>query len=69
MLKIFNDKINELNAETGLEIDLVLKMIAHYGEISTYKIGAFEKLYGKTIIEAHTLLKNSIESNSYVFNN
>lgn len=66
MLNNFNAKIDELKAETGIEIDLTLKLIAHYGEISTYKIGDFEKLYGRSVIEAHSLLKNSIESNSYI---
>lgn len=66
MLNNFNYKINELKAETGIEIGLSLKLIAHYGEISTYEIGNFEKLYGKSVIEAHSLLKNSIDSNSYL---
>lgn len=66
MLKQFQNKLEELRVETGLEIDLSLKLIAHYGELSTYQLGKFEKLYGKTVIEAHGLLKNSILSNSYI---
>ena len=66
MLKHFNNRLGELREETGLEIDLSLKLIAHYGELSTYRIGKFEKLYGKTVIEAHRLLKNSIKSSSYI---
>lgn len=66
MLESFKAKIHELELYTGLKIDLSLKMIAHYGEISTYNIGDFQKLYGKTVIEAHSLLKNSIESDCYI---
>lgn len=66
MLKQFKKRLEELRAETGLEIDLSLKLIAHYGKLSTYRIGKFEKLYGRTVIEAHRLLKNSIKSNSYI---
>lgn len=66
MLANFKLKVEELEMETGLEINLSLKMIVHYGEMATYKIGQFEKLYGKTLIEAHRLLKNSIESDSYI---
>lgn len=65
MLAGFREKTDELSLINGFEIDLSLKMIAHYGELSTYLIGGFEKLYGKAIIEAHALLKNSIRSKSY----
>jgi len=65
MLGRFREKVNELSLINGFEIDLSLKLIAHYGELSTYLIGGFEKLYGKAIIEAHALLKNSIRSKSY----
>ena len=65
MLSSFRKKVKELSDKNGFKIDLTLKLIAHYGEISTYKISDFEKLYGKAIIEAHQLLKNSINSKSY----
>lgn len=66
MVDRFRAKVNELSDENGFEIKLSLKLIAHFGEISTYIIGDFEKLYGKTVIEAHQLLKNAIESRSYL---
>jgi hypothetical protein len=65
-LKNFQRKKSKLADELGIDIDLSLKLIAHYGRISTYKIGSFEKLYGKTVIEAHRLLKNTVPSNTYV---
>lgn len=65
LLDNFREKVKEQSLRNGFEIDLSLKMIAHYGELSTYLIGGFEKLYGKAIIEAHALLKNSIKSKSY----
>lgn len=65
MLGRFREKVEELSHKNGFRVDLTLKLVAHYGEISTYFISDFEKLYGKTVIEAHELLKNSIKSKSY----
>ena len=66
MLDKFNNKLKQLKNDTGIQIDLTLKMIVHYGRIATYKLNKFTKLYGKTVIEAHRLLKNSVKSNSYL---
>lgn len=66
MLYMFDEKVEELSLKHGFKIDLSLKMIVHYGELSTYKIGRFEKLYGRAVIEAHNLLKNAISSASYL---
>ena len=65
MLEKFREKVKELSVQNGFKINLSLKLIAHYGEISNYFISDFEKLYGKAVIEAHELLKNSIKSKSY----
>lgn len=46
-------------------LNLSLKIIAHYGPMTEYKIGPFKKLFGEVVVGAHRLLKNSIESNSY----
>lgn len=66
MLESFNQELALLSEELGREIDLTLKLIAHYGKLAYYKIGKFHKLYGETVIEAHKLLKNPINSNTYV---
>lgn len=58
MRNAFNRKIKELSKSLGTAIDLSLKFIVHYGAFSQYNIGSFRKLYGKTIVEAHQLLKN-----------
>ncbi len=57
-----------LNINNGILIDnkLSIKMIVHYGAIAKYQIGNFSKLYGAVVLEAHLLLKNNIQSNSYV---
>jgi hypothetical protein len=34
--------------------------------MAEYKIGHFKKLYGQVVVEAHRLLKNSIDRNSYL---
>lgn len=46
-------------------LNLSLKVIAHYGPMTEYKIGPFKKLFGEVVVEAHRLLKNSIESKRY----
>ena len=57
MRSAFNRKIEELSKSLSTKIDLALKFIVHYGSFSQYNIGNFRKLYGKTIVEAHQLLK------------
>ncbi len=66
MKEVFNQEVKFLEEEFQLNIDLSLKLIAHYGALAQYNIGKFEKLYGQTVIEAHQLLKNSVNSNTYV---
>lgn len=66
MLESFNQELALLSEELGRKIELTLKLIAHYGKLAYYKIGRFHKLYGETVIEAHRLLKNPINSNTYV---
>lgn len=66
MRSAFNRKIKELSKSLSTTIDLSLKFIVHYGAFSQYNIGNFQKLYGKTIVEAHQLLKNGLaEQPSY----
>lgn len=62
----FRSELLSLTIETGIKIDLGLKLIAHYGSFSEYQVGGFTKLYGTAVIEAHRLLKNSIGSDEYV---
>ena len=66
MKEVFNHEVKFLEEEFQLNIDLSLKLIAHYGPLAQYNIGKFEKLYGQTVIEAHQLLKNSVNINTYV---
>lgn len=66
MLFQFQTELALIGDELGIYPDLSLKLIAHYGNISEYRILNFQKLYGDTIIEAHVLLKNSVDSNTYV---
>ncbi len=66
MFQKFGEQLELLQITTGHHINMSLKLIAHYGELSEFKVGKFEKLYGKAVIEAHRLLKNSVESDSYI---
>lgn len=66
MRNAFNLKIKELSKELSMSIDMSLKFIVHYGKFSQYTIGSFKKLYGKTVVEAHQMLKNEFaEQPSY----
>ena len=66
MARAFEAKRQELQNRFSRTLDLSLKVISHYGPITEYAIGQFKKLYGKVVVEAHRLLKNSIESDSYL---
>lgn len=65
MLSQFQIELALIGEEMGIYPDLSLKLIAHYGSISEYRVLNFQKLYGDSIIEAHVLLKNSVKSDTY----
>lgn len=66
IMKCFNNKYQQLREVYGIEADLSLKLIVHYGTLHTFKIKGFTKLYGRTVIEAHRLLKNGSTNSSYI---
>jgi len=66
MANAFETKRDELQNSFSHPLELSLKVIAHYGPMTEYKIARFTKLYGEVVVEAHRLLKNSINSDSYL---
>ena len=66
MLAAFNAQIKKLKIVFPEVKDLSIKVVVHYGLMSIYEIGRFFKLFGKPLVDAHRLLKNSIPSNTYV---
>lgn len=46
--------------------ELQLKIVAHCGEMQFINVQGNHKPFGQIVIEAHRLLKNSIESDNYV---
>lgn len=66
MKSAFDRKILELQCKYNIDLDLNLKAIAHYGEMTGFSVGGFRKLYGEVVIEAHRLLKNDIPGHSYL---
>lgn len=46
-------------------VNLKLKIIAHYGEVSGYSVNKYEKLFGREVIVAHRLLKNNLHKKEY----
>jgi hypothetical protein len=66
MYQAFNTKFDQLKKMHHLEVDLSLKFIVHYGNIDVYDIKGFRKLYGQTVIESHSLLKNGEGESDYI---
>ncbi len=46
--------------------DLSIKFFIHEGEVAFHKVYDFEELIGKSVIEIHRVMKNSISSDSYI---
>jgi len=65
ILLAFKNMIAKLTVYGNKVTSLSVKSIVHYGMISEFTIGRFEKLYGQPLIEAHRLLKNSIHRATY----
>lgn len=65
ILQAFNRTKRKLQNLHLAASQLTLKSIIHFGDITEYSIGGHTKLYGSTVVEAHRLLKNSIQHNCY----
>ena len=66
MYRAFNNKFEYLKNIHNISVDLSLKFIVHFGDIDVYDIKGFRKLYGQTVIESHSLLKNGQGESDYV---
>lgn len=66
MEEAFQAKLMDFVDSIPESLNLSLKVIAHYGQMTEYKIGPFNKLYGEVVVESHNLLKNSLISDSYL---
>lgn len=64
----FQKALLHLNAVTNSPDlqDLTLKIIVHYGLVSTTEIKGIPKLLGSDIILAHRILKNNIKEDEYL---
>ena len=65
MLFAFNTAIQALNTDYPQVSQLSIKSVVHYGVIGELSVNGFHKLYGQTVVEAHRLLKNHIDSHTY----
>jgi len=66
MLKNFREKVELIEELIERKLDVSLKLIAHYGSFTQYNIGSFSKLYGDAVVQSHALLKNTIQSDTYL---
>ena len=48
-----------------LTMDLAIKVIVHYGPVTSMVVGEFDKLIGPAVIAIHRLLKNSVGLEQY----
>jgi hypothetical protein len=46
-------------------VNLKLKIVAHFGEVSGYSVKQHKKLFGRDVIVIHRLLKNKLEKKEY----
>jgi len=47
-------------------VQLTLKIVAHFGEVTQISVKDHKKLFGKDVILIHRLLKNSLDKKEYV---
>lgn len=65
MLKRFRQVLYSFKDLYPSVLALSLKAIIHYGRMQEFGIDRFQKLYGRVIVDAHRLLKNSVPGNTY----
>ncbi len=46
--------------------DLSIKFFIHEGEVAFHKVCNFDEMIGKAVIEIHRVMKNSVNSDSYI---
>lgn len=66
MLAAFSAAVKCIAETVPLAATLSIKMVATCGALTSFPLAGFEKLYGEAVIKAHRLLKNNIESRTYV---
>jgi hypothetical protein len=66
MLKNFREKLELIEELIERKLDVSLKLIAHYVSFTQYTIGNFSKLYGDAVVQSHALLKNTVQSDTYL---
>ena len=66
MLGSFRHKLEGFSEQFPLTKDLSIKLVVHYGIIGGFSLCSYSKLFGQAVVEAHRLLKNSINTHTYV---
>lgn len=64
-MEVQKKRICQCNACSSVN-NLSLKFILHFDNIELINIKHFKKLYGKGVIIAHRLMKNSVEDKEYI---
>jgi hypothetical protein len=65
MLQAFQNKLETFKDSFPQTSALSIKLVVHYGMIGRFAVGSYSKLFGQAVVEAHRLLKNSIDTHTY----
>jgi hypothetical protein len=65
MLRAFNNRLETFKESFPQTSALSIKLVVHYGVIGRFAVGSYAKLFGQAVVEAHRLLKNSIDTHTY----
>ena len=65
MLQAFKNRLETFKESFPQTGALSIKLVVHYGVIGRFAVGNYSKLFGQAVVEAHRLLKNSIDTHTY----
>jgi hypothetical protein len=65
MLQAFKNRLETFKERFPQTSSLSIKLVVHYGVIGRFAVGSYSKLFGQAVVEAHRLLKNSIDTHTY----
>lgn len=65
MLEAFKSMLKTFKDSFPQSCNLSIKLVVHYGVIGRFAVGSYSKLFGQAVVEAHQLLKNSVDTHTY----
>jgi len=65
MLNAFDQRVRSYQKNYPQVAKLSIKLVVHFGTIGRLSVGCYSKIFGRSVVEAHRLLKNNIDSDTY----